>query len=209
MKYVEFFGFPLSGKSTLLMQIKKCGGRAKSANTVISLKRFLSISFFILTNKKTRTFYTILPIKPSNLFQSIRPFFSFASRYKEYSDYCATSEFTVLEEGLAQSIWGILTFFDYKNYKEDLPIIINRAFDILCLNNLITVVVMKKIDLVEFKKRSRSREKLHRYIKCVIKNKTDEIDKHTTCYELILNEVKNRYDLTDSSSFINNFKNEN
>ena len=208
MKYIELFGYPLSGKSTLLKSLDETSPfKCYLSKKEKSISRFLSIAWFLLLNKNLIYLYLKLPIKKKNFFSSIRKFFSFTSRYIEYLKLQSSSNKYIIDEGLCQGIWGLLTFFDYKDYKKEIPNLVNIYFEVLLIkNNNFVVVKMNHISFDEFRSRSLKRTLHHSYITSKLFRNKDKLDIYNFCYEFILNKVLRLNSLINQSELINYVK---
>jgi hypothetical protein len=190
MKYVELFGYPLSGKSTYIKYLNdNFSGEFKLAATDKTISRLTPVLIFVLTNKQLINLYFKLPSYKFFSYKKIKKFISFSSRYKDYLENQSSEVTVLLDEGISQSIWGLLSFFSYDDYQTELFDLVELSFDSLLINSDLTVVCMNELNFDEFKKRSDSRLVLHTYIKSVLTKNTKEINKYEFCYSLILNKL--------------------
>ncbi len=209
MKYVELFGYPLSGKSTYINYLNdNFSGEFKLVSKDKTISRLISVLFFILTNNCLINLYFSLPSYRFFSVKKIRKLISFSSRYKDYLENQSSKDFVLLDEGISQAIWGLLTFFSYDDYQVELSYLVEFLFDSLLVNFDLTIVYMDKLNFDEFKKRSNSRVVLHPYIKSMLMNDTNEIDKYKLCYSLILNKLSTRSELI-SIEVLTNFMHKN
>jgi hypothetical protein len=207
MNYIELFGYPLSGKSTLLRNLDETSPfKYNLSKTDKSIYRFLSITWFLLINRDLIHLYLKLPIKKYNFFSSIRKFFSFTSNYKDYLKLQASPNKNILDEGLCQGIWGLLTFFDYQDYRKEITSLVNLYFETLLINNDFIVVKMNHINFDEFKRRSLKRPIHHSYIVSKLNRNNEKLDIYNFCYELILNKVMSFNSLINQQELINYIK---
>jgi hypothetical protein len=207
MNYIELFGYPLSGKSTLLRNLDETSPfKYNLSKTDRSIYRMLSTIWFLLINRDLIHLYLKLPIKKYNFFSSIRKFFSFASNYKEYLKFQASTNKNILDEGLCQGIWGLLTFFDYEDYRKEITILVNLYFETLLINNNFIVVKMNHVNFDEFKRRSLKRPIHHSYIVSKLNRNNKKLDIYNFSYELILNKVMGFNSLINQQELINYIK---
>lgn len=210
MNYIELFGYPLSGKSTLLRNLDETSPfKSNLSKTDKSIYRTLSIICFLLINRNLIHLYLKLPLKKSNFFSSLRKFFSFVSRYKEYLKSQVSTNKNILDEGLCQGIWGLLTFFDYEDYRKEITSLVNLYFETLLINNDFIVVKMNHINFDEFKRRSLKRPFHHSYIVCKLNRDNVKLDIYNFCYELILNKVTSFNSLINQQELTNYVKKSN
>lgn len=204
MNYIELFGYPLSGKSTLLRNWDETSPfKYNLSKRDKSIYRFLSIIWFLLINRDLIHLYLKLPVKKCNFYLSIKKFLSFTSNYKDYLKFQASPNKNILDEGLCQGIWGLLTFFDYKDYRKEITSLVNLYFETLLINNDFIVVKMNHINFDEFKRRSLKRPFHHSYIVSKLKRDNEKLEIYNFCYELILKKVISFNSLINQQELIN------
>jgi len=191
VNYIELFGYPLSGKTTLIKSFdESCSIKCILARTDKNLLRALVLIRFLLIHRYLVLLFLRLPIRKNNLFPSLRKFLSFTARYKDYLKLQNSSDRILIDEGLCQGIWGLLTFYDYADYKKDLPKLVKLFFDRLLINNNILVAQMPKVPLDVFERRSLKRDFHHPYIISRLNGHHDKLVIYNYCYELILIRVR-------------------
>jgi hypothetical protein len=204
MRYIELYAYPLSGKSTFLKSLNKNKLiQTKLVSTKKTFSRFLYVFLFLITNRELIKFYFKLPIKTNNFKSSFRKYLSFSGRYRDYYLNQNNKENTLLDEGICQSIWGLLTFFDYKNYEVEIDELVEYAFNNLFFNKKITIVTFNEVPYEEFVLRSKTRVYFHTYINSVIKKDEVSIRKYKYCFELILLKANKESLVCSKSDFLN------
>lgn len=184
MNYIELYGFPLSGKTTLLKKIKSKDISVSFCRTDKSFNRKITTFIFCITNTKMISLFCKSPLKYG---YNLPTYFRFASRYKEYLNNHINKELLLVDEGIVQAIFGFVSSLHF-NDSDQITKYLFQLF--LKKNNDSTILIMDEINFKEFKKRSIDRIYHHPYITCRLTNDRSTLERYKYIYNLVLSHCK-------------------